>query len=218
MSAEDHHEPDAASETASRRFTVADARAKAQEARAKAEFILSRAYGLLREPKKEWAQIRDEVTTVPSILLGYVAPMALIPPVADLLGKIIFQPAGIGDIGKAIIGAVVAWVVSVAMVYLLGIIISAIAENFDSDKNELASQKIAAYSLTPFFLSTITLLWPPLLWVPIIALGAMVFLIYRGLPILLRTPPERAMAYTATVTIVAIVTFVVQMALAGCVS
>ncbi len=221
MSVEDHDDPqDAAHDEpeAARRFTVADARAKAQQARAKAEFILSRAYGLLREPKKEWAQIRDEITTIPNILIGYVAPLAAIAPVADLLGKLIFQPAGIGSIGKALIGAVVAWVVTVAMVYLLGIIIATIAENFDSRKDDLASQKLAAYALTPFFLSTITLLYPPLLWVPVIALGAMVFLIYRGLPILLNTPPERAMGYTANVTIAALVTFIVQMALAGCVA
>ncbi len=85
MSVEDHDDPqDAAHDEpeAARRFTVADARAKAQQARAKAEFILSRAYGLLREPKKEWAQIRDEITTIPNILIGYVAPLAAIAPVA----------------------------------------------------------------------------------------------------------------------------------------
>ena len=54
--------------------------ASAQEALRKSEFILSRAWGLLREPKKEWEQIRAEETTVPNILLGYVAPLAAIPP------------------------------------------------------------------------------------------------------------------------------------------
>jgi hypothetical protein len=215
MSAENDEQPHAQS----RRFTVEDARAKAQEARAKAEFILSRAYGLLREPKKEWEQIRDEVTTIPNILIGYVAPLAALPPLCDLVGKVAFAGgAGLGDVGKAIISAVVAWIVGVAMVYLLGFIIAAIAPNFDSKRDELAAQKVAAYSLTPFFLSTIALLWPPLLWIPILALGAMVFLIYRGVPILMKTPQERAIAYTATIAIGALVTFIVQMALAACVA
>ena len=40
------------------RVNVEDARARAQQALRTSEFILSRAYGLLREPKKEWEQIK----------------------------------------------------------------------------------------------------------------------------------------------------------------
>ncbi|MGE0597170.1 MAG: Yip1 family protein, partial [Hyphomonadaceae bacterium] len=77
-------------EKAQRRFSAEEARQRAQEARQKAEFILSRAYGLLREPKKEWAQIRGEETNIPSIMLGYVAPLAAIPPICGLIGAYIF--------------------------------------------------------------------------------------------------------------------------------
>ena len=49
------------------RFSVEDAKARAQQAFRKSEFILSRAFGLLREPKKEWEQIKAEETTIPSI-------------------------------------------------------------------------------------------------------------------------------------------------------
>ena len=64
----------------------ADARARAaqatRQARQKAEFILSRAYGLVRHPKQEWEQIRDEETTQAAIMAGYVAPLAAIAPIA----------------------------------------------------------------------------------------------------------------------------------------
>ncbi len=76
MSADDHDRI----EEAPRRFSVEQARARAEQAYRKSEFILSRAFGLFREPKKEWEQIRAEETTVPNILLGYVAPLAAIPP------------------------------------------------------------------------------------------------------------------------------------------
>ena len=49
----------------------------------------------------------------------------------------------------------------------------------------------------------------------VLALGLMVYLIYCGAPILMRTREDRALAYTATVTIAAIVTFAIQMAVAG---
>ncbi len=100
MSADDDHK-------GAPRFNMDDARARAQQALRKSEFILSRAFGLLREPKKEWEQIRAEETTVPSILIGYVAPLAAIPPVCDLIGSAIFNSALSGDVGVSLIRAVV---------------------------------------------------------------------------------------------------------------
>ncbi len=215
MPSGEDHQHDAA---AGRRFSVENARARAQQALRRSEFILSRAWGLLREPKKEWEQIRAEETTVPSILIGYVAPLAAIPPFASLIGTYLFEGAAAASLANELVGAVVAWVLGVAMVYLLGIIINATADQFDSDRDELAAQKLAAYAITPFFLSTLLLIWPPLLWVPILALGSMVYLINRGLPELMKTPPDRALGYTATVTVAALITFIVQIAVAGCVA
>lgn len=198
-----------------RRFSLDEARARIKEAASKSEHLLSRAWGLVTSPKAEWEQIRAEDTTIPNILIGYVAPLAAIPPVADLIGGFVMG-ASLGEFGSRLVGAFAAWIVGVAMVYLLGLVINATAENFDSVRDELMAQKLAAYSLTPFFLSTAVLIWPPLLWIPVLALGLMVYLIYCGLPILMRTREDRALAYTATLTIAALVTFVIQMSVAGC--
>jgi hypothetical protein len=97
-------------------------------------------------------------------------------------------------------------------------LINAVAENFDADKDELAAQKIAAYSLTPSFLSGVFSLWPPLWWLSLFALAAMVFLMYRGLPILMKAPADRALAYAATVTIAVMVGGIVLFSLASCVT
>lgn len=209
MSADDNHEPGRS------RFNVEEARARAQQALRKSEFILSRAYGLLREPKKEWEQIRAEETTVPNILIGYVAPLAAIPPVCSLIGSYVFEPAFAGDFGVALIRAVVTWVVSIALVFFLGVLTNAVAENFDGDKNDLSAQKIAAYSLTPSFLSGVFSLWPPLWWLSLFALAAMVFLMYRGLPILMKAPPEQALPYAGTVTVATMVAGIVLFSIAA---
>jgi hypothetical protein len=206
-------------ETAPRRpFSVADARDRAQAALRKSEFILSRAYGLLREPKKEWEQIRAEETTVPSILIGYVAPLAAIPPVCDLIGQALFNPLLQVQFGEAVVRAAVTWLVSVGLVFFLGVLINVVADHFEADKDDLAAQKIAAYSLTPAFLSGVFSLWPPLWWVSLFALAAMVFLMFRGLPVLMKAPAETALGYAATVTIAAMVGGVVLFSLASCVT
>jgi Yip1 domain len=201
-----------------RRFNMDDARGRAREALRKSEFILSRAWGLLSNPKGEWEQIRDEETTIPNILIGYVAPLAAIPPVCDLIGSTLFNRMLQIDPGEALVRAVVTWLVSIALVGFLGVLINVAADNFDAEKNDLAAQKVAAYALTPSFLSGVFSLWPPLWWLSLFALAAMVFLMFRGLPILMKAPEENALNYAATMTVASVVAFVVLFSVAGAVA
>ncbi|MEZ5961760.1 MAG: Yip1 family protein [Hyphomonadaceae bacterium] len=199
-------------------LNVEDAKARAQDAMRKSEFILSRAWGLLREPQKEWEQIKAEDTTVPNILIGYVAPLAAIPPVCDLIGSALFNRLLVIEPGEALVRAVITWVVSIGLVYFLGVLVNVLADTFDADRNELNAQKIAAYSLTPSFLSGVFSLWPPLWWISLFALGAMVYIMHRGLPILMKAPEDRALSYAASVTIAAAVAGIVLFSLASCVT
>lgn len=205
------------------RFNAEQARAQAKEARQKAEFILSRAYGLLKDPKSEWEQIRAEETNIPSILLGYVAPLAAIPPICGLIGQYAFgnrianeviRP----DLSDALLGVVISFAISVAMVFLLGLLVNATAENFDADRNDLSAQKVAAYSMTPAFLSGLFSLWPPLWWLSLVGIALSIFLLYRGLPILMKAPADRAVGYTTTVAIAALVASILLIAITGCVA
>jgi hypothetical protein len=214
MSIENEDPPEATR----RRFSVEDARDRAKEALHKSEFILSRAYGLFKDPKGEWEQIRAEQTTVPSILLGYVAPLAAIPVVCDLIGQALFNPTFSMQIGDAFIRGFVTWLVSIGLVFFLGVLVNVVADHFEAEKDDLSAQKIAAYSLTPSFLSGVFSLWPPLWWLSLFALAAMVWLMFRGLPILMRAPEETALGYAATVTIAAMVSFIVLFSLASCVT
>lgn len=210
----DNEQPEAPKQ----RFSPEAAVQYAQAARQKSEFILSRCYGLFRDPKGEWKQIRDEETTIPNILIGYVAPLAAIPPICDLIGSTLFNHMLQVEPGQAIIRAVITWLVSVALVGFLGILINVISSNFDAERNDLAAQKIAAYSMTPAFLSGVFSLLPWLWWVSLFALAAMVFLMYRGLPILMKAPEDRALGYAATVTIATMVAGIVLFSLSSCIT
>ncbi|HWA01454.1 MAG TPA: Yip1 family protein [Caulobacterales bacterium] len=213
MSAEQNEQPKAAPHP---RFNTA-------EARQKAEFILSRAFGLVKNPKAEWEQIRDEETTIPNIVLGYVAPLALIPPVCDLIGRYVFGTR-IGaqvirpHLDQALTSAALTVAVSIALIFFLGLLISALAENFDGERNDLQGQKVAAYAMTPTFFSGFFSLWPGTWWVALFALGYAVYLFYLGLPTLMKAPRERAVGYAATVSIGGLIALIVLFALAGCLS
>jgi hypothetical protein len=61
-------------------------------------------------------------------------------------------------------------------------------------------------------------LWPPLWWLSLFALAAAVYLMYRGLPILMKAPEEQALSYAATVTVAGMLAGVVLFSLASCVT
>ena len=199
----------------SREELRARADAAAKHARAKSEFILSRAYGLFRDPKLEWDQIKAEETTIASILLGYVAPLSGFFSVCVLVGSLFFEHP---PFVKAVISAIVTFLVLTGMIYLIGFILNTVAEYFDAQRNELGSQKVAAYAFTPFFLSGVFWLWPPLIWVSIIAVGLSAYLLYRGLIPLMKAPVERATPYAVTVCTVGLVAFIAAFLLASCVT
>ncbi len=205
------------------RFTAEEARKQAEAARQKAEIIFSRAYGLFRDPKAEWEQIRAEETNVPSILLGYVAPLAAIIPICSLLGSGVFgermgDTVVRTDLGRMLVGAIVTFLAVMALVYFLGLLINVVAENFDGQKDELAAQKVAAYSMTPFLMSGLFWLWPPLWWMTLVGVAMTAFLFYRGLPPLMKAPEDRAQGYAVTVVIAGLIAFIVLLALSSCVT
>ncbi|MBL8550374.1 MAG: DUF1282 family protein [Hyphomonadaceae bacterium] len=188
------------------------------EARQKAEFILSRAYGLLREPKSEWRQIRDEETNIPSLMLGYVAPLAAVPPLAGLVGGLAFDRGLTGTPAQLFVGAVITFLVFMALIFFLGYLIGAIAENFEGERNELAAMKVAAFAPTPAFLLGMFSVWPPFWWVGLIGVAVSAFLLFRGLPILMKAPEDRALSYAATVAVTGLIALVVLGVLTSCVT
>ncbi|MGE3250764.1 MAG: Yip1 family protein [Hyphomonadaceae bacterium] len=193
-------------------------RERAQQARQKTEFILSRAYGLLKDPKAEWEQIKAEETNAVSLMLGYVAPLAAVPALAGMIGQLVFGLGLYGTPSQIIVGAVVTFLVFTALIYFLGLMTNAIAENFEAEKNELAALKVAAYSPTPAFLLGALSLWPPLWWAPLIGLAIAAFLLYRGLPPLMKCPPERALSYSATIIAAGLIALIVLGLLTSCVT
>ena len=61
-------------------------------------------------------------------------------------------------------------------------------------------------------------LWPPLWWLSLFALAAMVFLMYRGLPVLMKAPEDRALGYAASATVAVMVAAIVLFAIAAAVT
>jgi cytochrome bd-type quinol oxidase subunit 2 len=181
--------------------------------------LVDRVKNILLTPKTEWEVIDAEPTTVADLYKGYILPLAAIGPVASMIGALAFGYRGFGmtyrpPIGTVLSTAIVTYLLTLGGVYVLALIIDALAPNFGGTQNQIQALKVAAYSSTASWVAGIFGLIPPLSVLGILGLYSL-YLLYLGLPVLMKTPPEKAMGYTAVVIIAAIVLFLVIGLVAG---
>lgn len=172
--------------------------------------LVDRAKAILLTPSKEWQVIDGESTSVAALFTGYVIPLAAIPALARFIGwsLIGFPLPLVGSIkipmGTGLSSALVGYVITVAGVYVLGLIIDALAPNFGGTKNQIQALKVAAYSGTASWIAGIFLLIPSLSMLSILGIYSL-YLLYVGLPILMKAPADKAMGYTVVVIVVAFI-------------
>lgn len=176
--------------------------------------LVDRAKNIVLSPKTEWPVIDGEATTVGSLYSGYIVPLALIGPIAGWIGMSVFglripftgttirMPMGTG-LGQAVLRFVLALI----SVYILALIIDALAPSFGGTKNMLQALKVSAYSSTAAWLAGIFGIFPAISWLAILGLWSL-YLLYTGLPVLMKSPPEKSLGYTLVVIIAAIVLFI----------
>ena len=176
--------------------------------------LVARVRDILMHPNTEWGVIDAEPSTVQSIMMGYVLILAAIGPLAMLIGQQLFGYSILGvtyrpGLGYSIAMALMTYIGSVASTYVLAMVIDALAPNFGGTKNMTQAFKVAAYAGTPGWVAG-ALLIIPMLGV-ISWLGAIygIYLIYLGLPRLMRVSADKAVGYTVVAVVVEFVLLVV---------
>jgi hypothetical protein len=185
--------------------------------------LLARVKNILTTPKTEWALIDAEPATVNGLYTGYACILAGIPAIATLVGGQLFGQGAFGvTFRPPLIGAIVATVISyglsLLLVYVLALIIDALAPSFDGAKDKLKALKVAVYASTAGWVAGVFALLPALS--PLAILGGLygLYLLYLGLPVLMKAPQAKALGYTAVTVIVAIVLSIAVSAVVGAVS
>ena len=183
--------------------------------------LVERAKRMLLTPKTEWEVVDAEPTTVAELYTQYIIPLAAIGPIARLIG---FALIGVHipfsgvtyrtPIGRAIVGAVVTYILALIGVFVLAMIIDMLAPTFGGTTNRLQALKVSAYSHTAAWLAAVFAIIPGLSILGILGLYSL-YLLYLGLPVLMKAPEEKAMGYTGVVIIAAIVLFLVVGLVAG---
>jgi hypothetical protein len=177
--------------------------------------LMDRVKNILLTPKKEWPVIDAEQASVGGLYTGYIIPLAAITPIASIIGWSVFGMSipFVGSIrlpiGYAVRNALVSYVLGLVGVYLLALIIDALAPTFGGQKNIVQALKAAAYSYTAAWVAGILTIIPMLGIIILLASLYCLYLLYVGLPIVMKAPQDKAMGYTVVVVLVAIVLWIV---------
>src|SRR3546814_7289455 len=94
-------------------------------------------------------------------------------------------------------------------VWVLAWIINALAPTFEATRNPVQAMKVAAYSATAAWVAGVFQIVPSLGWIGAILGLYSLYLLYLGLPILMKAPAAKAMAYPLAPIVAAIVLFFV---------
>ena len=175
--------------------------------------IVDRAKNMIMKPKAEFQVIDGETHTVKDLYLNYIMILAAIPAVAAFIGFSIIGLGGVLSqyripIASGIAMMIVKYVLSLASVYVLALIIDALAPNFASQKNFLQALKLSVFSMTAAWLAGIFSILPALAILGLLGLYSL-YLLFLGLPVLMKTAADKAVPYFVVILIAAIVVHVV---------
>jgi hypothetical protein len=174
--------------------------------------LIERVRLILTTPKTEWPVIAAEPATTGGLYTGYIMILAAIPAICMFL-KMAFIGTSVFGLGAYRVGmtaavgsTVLSYALSLVGVYILALIIDALAPTFGGQKDRMQALKTAAYAYTAAWVAGVGALLPWLGWLIMIA-GAVysIYLLYLGLPHTMKGPPEKAAGYTAVTVIIGIV-------------
>jgi hypothetical protein len=176
--------------------------------------LIDRVKRILLQPKEEWQVISGEITTTSELYKNYIMLLAAVGPVAAFIGMSIVG-ISVPILGTfrvpfttAIASTAVHYVLGLIGVYILAMIIDYLAPTFSGEKNMDQAFKLAAYSYTAGWLAGIFVIIPALGILSILGLYS-IYLLYTGIPVLMKAPQEKSLGYTVAVVVAAIIIFVV---------
>jgi hypothetical protein len=173
--------------------------------------LMARVKAILMTPKTEWPVVAAEPTTVADLYKNYIIWLAAIPAICQFIkGSLIGQGAfGIYfrvPIGAGIVSMVLSYALSLVMVYVVALIVDALAPTFGGQKSQVQALKAVAYSWTASWVAGVAALIPWLgFLIMLAALAYGIYLLYLGLAATMRCPVDKAGGYTAVTIIAAIV-------------
>lgn len=170
--------------------------------------MLGHILGLFTQPVQEWAIIRTKIDEGGCKFIKLIFILGAIPPVAGFIGTTVFGwQIGSNDPVKlttnsALVIAIMYYLVIVAGIFIVGFIIHWMGGKYGADAKLPQSLAVSAFTAFPLLLVGVFEIYP-IIWLNFLgglfALAYSVYLLYTGVPIMLKIPPEQGFLYTSAV-------------------
>lgn len=172
--------------------------------------IAARAKGILTRPAAEWPMVAAETTPPAKVLMGYAIPLALIGPIATIIGQSVFgMPTLLGTvrlgIGAIVATAVLGFVMSLVSLFVVSFVANALSTRFGGRNDFPAAFRLVAYSMTAAWLAGIFGIVPALAIVGTLLSLYSFYLFYKGATPVLGVPTDKAGFYTVVTVVAAII-------------
>ncbi len=173
--------------------------------------LIERAKNVLLQPKIEWPVIDVERTSAQELFTKYILILAAIGPLASWIGMSVFgiELPFVGRIRTPLLSGILPTLMSYGLglvgIFLLAKVINFLAPTFGGIKDSTQALKVAAYACTAAWIGGIFSLMPALAIFGLLAGFYSLYLLYTGLPIIMKSSPDRSLAYTVSVVFVGIV-------------
>ncbi len=176
--------------------------------------IVQRVKDIILKPADTWAEIKTEQVTIKDLYTSYAMILAAIPPIASFIGLSLLGVSVLAfsyrvPLVSGISHAVVSYILSLVGIYVIALVIDALAPSFGSQKNQVNAMKVAVFSWTPSWIAGILMIIPALYPIAMILSLYSLYLFFVGLPILMETPKDKAMGYVIVTILVSIVVFII---------
>jgi hypothetical protein len=173
--------------------------------------VFNDAIALVKNPKAFMTSRADTAPPVMDTITKYVAILAVIPFIFTLLGDAVFGRS----IGYAIVAGIVSYIFALVSVAVVGFIVWKLAPNFSSVSDQNKATKLVSYVYTPVFLISVLNIIPGLTILNILGLLYGLYILYIGLPIVLKTPTDKVVVYVIVTLVVTFVWYFILAAIAG---
>jgi len=178
--------------------------------------VIGRVLNLLLHPDETWTAIEGEPATIEGLYRGWVLPLAAIAPVCRVISLLAF--GGIPMIGihyhpgfVSVIGdAIGTYALTLIAVYVLALLTDQLSLQFGGERSLTQAFKLMAYCGTAAWVSGVFLLLPSIGGL-FTLLGSLysLYLLYLGLPRLMRSNPNLTLNYFGLILLAAVVMAVI---------
>jgi hypothetical protein len=163
--------------------------------------LFARVQNILMKPAAEWDVIDTEPASVAGLYTGYACILAAIPAIALVIQSLVFTHMPV--VGLVI--GVVSYVASLIGVFVMALIIDALAPSFGAQKSQIQALKLTVYSYTASWVAGILSIVPILGILAGLAGLYGLYIMYLGLPKLMKSPADKTVGYFVVTIVVAIV-------------